>query len=144
MTGPFPMNRSPTPTLIFLPLLKPAKHIPSAWVSFLRDSHLICFHALFRFLLKGYLLRRALLVSPHCLPMDKLTFSLSSLPHFVFLQGSCHHLTSWVERDGDHQISSVQSLSRVQLYATPWLQHARPPCPSPTPGVHSDSSPLSR
>ena len=23
------------------------------------------------------------------------------------------------------------------------LQHARPPCPSPTPGVHSDSSPLS-
>ena len=24
------------------------------------------------------------------------------------------------------------------------LQHARPPCPSPTPGVHSDSSPLSR
>ena len=23
-------------------------------------------------------------------------------------------------------------------------QHARPPCPSPTPGVHSDSSPLSR
>ena len=24
------------------------------------------------------------------------------------------------------------------------LQHARPPCPSPTPGVHSDSRPLSR
>ena len=24
------------------------------------------------------------------------------------------------------------------------LQHARPPCPSPTPGVHSDSHPLSR
>ena len=24
------------------------------------------------------------------------------------------------------------------------LQHARPPCPSPTPGVHSDSSPSSR
>ena len=24
------------------------------------------------------------------------------------------------------------------------LQHARPPCPSPTPGVHSDSSPLSQ
>ena len=24
------------------------------------------------------------------------------------------------------------------------LQHARPPCPSPTPGVHSDSCPLSR
>ena len=24
------------------------------------------------------------------------------------------------------------------------LQHARPPCPSPTPGVHSESHPLSR
>ena len=23
-------------------------------------------------------------------------------------------------------------------------QHARPPCPSPTPGVHSDSHPLSQ
>ena len=25
-----------------------------------------------------------------------------------------------------------------------WLQHTRPPCPSPTPGVYSNSSPLSR
>ena len=24
------------------------------------------------------------------------------------------------------------------------LQHARPPCPSPTPGVHSDSRPSSQ
>jgi len=24
------------------------------------------------------------------------------------------------------------------------LQHARPPCPSPTPGVHPDSRPLSQ
>ena len=40
--------------------------------------------------------------------------------------------------------SSVQSLSRVRLFVTPWPQHARPPCPSPTPGVHSDSRPLSQ
>ena len=39
--------------------------------------------------------------------------------------------------------SSVQSLSRVQLFVTP-LQHTRPPCPSPTPGVHSDSCPSSQ
>ena len=39
--------------------------------------------------------------------------------------------------------SSVQLLSRVQLFATPWMQHTRPPCPSPTPRVHSDSRPLS-
>ena len=25
-----------------------------------------------------------------------------------------------------------------------WLQHARPPCPSPTPGIYSTSHPLSR
>ena len=42
-------------------------------------------------------------------------------------------------------ISSVQSLSRVQPPLLPdGLQHARPPCPSPTPGVYSNSCPLSR
>ena len=35
--------------------------------------------------------------------------------------------------------SSVQSLSHVRLFVTPLLQHTRPPCPSLTPGVHSDS-----
>jgi len=34
-----------------------------------------------------------------------------------------------------NKLSSVQSHSRVQLFATPWSQHARPPCPSPTPGL---------
>ena len=36
-------------------------------------------------------------------------------------------------------ISSVQLFTHVWLFATPELQHARPPCPSPTPGVHSNS-----
>ena len=40
--------------------------------------------------------------------------------------------------------SSVQLLSHVRLFATPESQHARPPCPSPTPGVHSDSRPSSQ
>ena len=39
---------------------------------------------------------------------------------------------------------SVQSLSRVRLFVTPWTQHARSPCPSPTPGVHPKSCPSSR
>ena len=40
--------------------------------------------------------------------------------------------------------SSVQSLCRVQLFATPCTTgHARPPCPSPTPGVHPNPCPLS-
>ena len=42
-----------------------------------------------------------------------------------------------------HQFSSVESLSHVWLFATPWLQHARPPCPSPTPRVHPNPCPLS-
>ena len=37
------------------------------------------------------------------------------------------------------QFRSVQSLSRVWPFAPHELQHARPPCPSPTPGVHSNS-----
>ena len=42
------------------------------------------------------------------------------------------------------QFSSVQSLSHVWLFATHESQHARPPYPSPTPGVHSDSRPSSQ
>ena len=39
--------------------------------------------------------------------------------------------------------SSVQFLGRVRFYATHGLQHARPPCLSQTPGVYSNSCPLS-
>ena len=42
------------------------------------------------------------------------------------------------------QFSSVQLLSHVRLFATPWTAHARPPCPSPTPGVHPNLCPLSQ
>ena len=37
---------------------------------------------------------------------------------------------------------TVQSLSHVRLFVTPWI--ARPPCPSPTHGVHQNPCPLSR
>ena len=40
-------------------------------------------------------------------------------------------------------ISSVQLLSRVQLFATPWTAACQVPCPSPTPGVYTNSCPLS-
>ena len=36
-------------------------------------------------------------------------------------------------------VQSVQSLSHVRLFATHGLQHARPPCASPTPGVYPNS-----
>ena len=41
-------------------------------------------------------------------------------------------------RDG-HISQSVQSLSHVQLFVTPWTAAARLPCPSPTPGAYSNS-----
>ena len=40
--------------------------------------------------------------------------------------------------------SSVQSLSRVWLFATLWTAARQASCPSPTPGVYSNSRPLSR
>ena len=43
-----------------------------------------------------------------------------------------------------HQLSSVHSLSCFQLLWPYESQHARPPCPSPTPGVHPNSFPSSQ
>ena len=40
--------------------------------------------------------------------------------------------------------SSVQSLSHVRLFATPWVAARQASCPSPTPGVHPNPCPLSR
>ena len=40
--------------------------------------------------------------------------------------------------------SSVQLLSCVRLFGPHESQHARPPCPSPIPGVHSDWRPSSQ
>ena len=50
---------------------------------------------------------------------------------------------NWLDLEGI-QFSSVQSLSCIQLFATPWTAAHRPPCPSPTPGDYSNSCPLSR
>ena len=41
------------------------------------------------------------------------------------------------------QFSSVQSLSHVQLFATPWVSACQASCPSPTPRVYSNSCPWS-
>ena len=41
-------------------------------------------------------------------------------------------------------ISWVQSLSCIWLFGTHEPKHTRPPCPSPTPGVHPNPCPLSQ
>ena len=43
-----------------------------------------------------------------------------------------------------YPLSLVQSLSHVQLFGTYGLQHARPPCPSPTPRAYANSCPSSQ
>ena len=40
-------------------------------------------------------------------------------------------------------VNSAQLLSPDWLFVTPWLQQARPPCPSPTPKAYLNSRPLS-
>ena len=54
-------------------------------------------------------------------------------------------LCNWTTRSGgdNFQFTSVQSLNPVQLFATHELQHTKLPCPSPTPGVYSNSRPSS-
>ena len=44
---------------------------------------------------------------------------------------------------GFHLLSSVQLLTCVRLFATPWTAARRPPCSSPTLRVYSNSCPLS-
>ena len=58
-----------------------------------------------------------------------------------FLNLTSHQLLSLCTWAKSFQFSSVQSLSRVWPFATPrphGVQHARPPCSSPTPGVYSN------
>ena len=57
----------------------------------------------------------------------------------TFLQGDYHK-----EKRLSFQFSLVQLLSFADSLWPHGLQHARLPCPSPTPGVYSNSCPLSR
>ena len=51
------------------------------------------------------------------------------------------------QKDVDESYLTYCCCSVAQLCLTLWpheMQHARPPCPSPTPGVHSNSRPSSQ
>ena len=68
---------------------------------------------------------------------------LNMLPRLVltFLPRSKHLLISWLQSPSEVMFSSVQfSRSVLSDSLRPHeLQHTRPPCPSPSPGVHSES-----
>ena len=75
-----------------------------------------------------------------------LLFNMLSRAVIAFLPRSKRLLISWLQSPSAVIFSSVQfsrsvvsdSLRRQES------QHTRPPCPSPTPGVHSDSRPSSQ
>ena len=52
-------------------------------------------------------------------------------------------LKTWVTFE-NIQFSSVQSLSHVRLFATPWIAARQASCPSPTPRLYSNSCPSSQ
>ena len=52
-----------------------------------------------------------------------------------------HQEKKWHERNISDQISHSVVSDSLRPHEP---QHARPPCPSPTPGVHSDACPLSQ
>ena len=69
-----------------------------------------------------------------------------TLSNNSILTPSCHslyHNLIWViftqQPFNSVQFSSVQSLSHVQLFATPWIAARQPSCPSPTPRVYPNS-----
>ena len=60
-------------------------------------------------------------------------------PYFLYFE-----VVLFISRNAfDFQFGSVQSLSRVWLLWPHRLQHTRPPCPSPTSRLYSNSCPLS-
>ena len=82
------------------------------------------------------------------IPLNLIT--LVNIWHLIFLpsgsSGSAWPLesSSYLPKHITVVFSSVQSLSRVWLFATHEPQNTRPPCPSPTPGVHTNPCPLSQ
>ena len=64
--------------------------------------------------------------------------------NFLFYIGQTHIKKYWLEEPLTCEYKTLlQPLSCVWLFVTPCLQHARPPCPSPTPRVYLNSCPLS-
>ena len=62
-------------------------------------------------------------------------------------QPRCSSTDEWIKNYGTYTQWNIQFSSVTQSCLTlrpHESQHARPPCPSPTPGVHSDSCPLSQ
>ena len=84
-----------------------------------------------------------------CHPNRPASIHLVSFPraltHFTRLLECCFWTFIWSHIFLQKALfSSVQSLSRVRLFATPWIAAPQASLSSPTPGVHWDSCPSSQ
>ena len=68
------------------------------------------------------------------------------VPSNFFFQILCYQFTFIPEKQVNCLFApySLQSLSRVQLFAIPWTTACQASCPSPTPGACSNSCPSTR
>ena len=95
-----------------------------------------------------YLMNRHIFILYISFEVVQLTFLLITLTSF-HVNYMYHQYLTWsssmVYRVALYRCGSIvlQSLSHVWLFVTLWLQHARLPYPSLSPGVCSDSYPLS-
>ena len=79
---------------------------------------------------------------PHC---RQTLYHLSHQGSLICRQAHFFFLQCFLEQFGlSHHLTITRSDKPLSLFATPWITAARPPCPSPTPGVHSDSRPSSQ
>ena len=67
-----------------------------------------------------------------------------NLQRFIITQFSRVKSVSTTKMESQFQFSSIQSLSRVQLFATPWTVARQASCPPPTPWDYPNSCPLSQ
>ena len=82
-------------------------------------------------------------MSPSFLEAE-LAFGENLWCNFILLKKIFVNLTVSLECLYSYIIIQFSSVSHVQLFATQGLQNTRPPCPTPTPGVYSNSCPLSQ
>ena len=96
-----------------------------------------------RFYQCGYSFLSFFFLNTHCPRLSLVWPGVFLLPKAVYFL-LFHHQDADFSTRLNHcfLFSSVQLLSRVRLFVTPWT-HARPPCPSPTPGGYPNSCPLS-
>jgi len=138
-SGLWTWTGAPAPWLQVLELVSFHNHMIQCLIIYLSVNHLSFYVYIYPYIYGSIYPFCCCSVTKLCLtlcePMDCSTPG-SSVLHSLLELAQIHD--NWV------QFSIVQSLSHVWLLRPHELQHARPPCPSPTSRVYSNPCPLSR